>query len=289
MTAAGALPARWVGPALVVAGALCIGFAPIGMRLSEFGPQATAFWRYAFSLPVMLALVWGRGEKMGRPSKAALLAGLFFGLDMVFWHWSLTLTSVANATFIVSLGYVSVGFIAWIALREQPTRIWLIALAIALAGALMLSRGAHAAEEGELRGDLLALFAGLMVGLYLFFTRIARQTERAMPVLFWATMVECAVGLIACAVFKESILPPDPSWLIMPALLAIVAHVAGQGLITAGVGRTPAAIAGLLLLVQPVAAAAIAWPLFGEPLTPVQLGGAGLILCGVWLAGRSRS
>ncbi len=57
--------------------------------------------------------------------------------------------------------------------------------------------------------------------------------------------------------------------------------------IAAGVGRTPAAAAGILLLLQPVAGASVAWPLFGEALTAVQLGGAALILAGVWLAGRS--
>ena len=60
----------------------------------------------------------------------------------------------------------------------------------------------------------------------------------------------------------------------------------GQGLIVAGVGRTPAAAGGLLLLIQPVTAALIAWALFGEALTQVQLAGCALILCGVWLAGR---
>ncbi len=67
----------------------------------------------------------------------------------------------------------------------------------------------------------------------------------------------------------------------------VIAHVLlGQGLIVAGVGRTPAALAGLLLLIQPVAGGLAAWPLFGESLTPVQLAGCGLVLLGVWLAGR---
>ena len=57
-------------------------------------------------------------------------------------------------------------------------------------------------------------------------------------------------------------------------------------LIVAGVGRTPAALAGILLLIQPVAGALIAWPLFGETLTLVQIAGAALVLAGVWLAGR---
>jgi len=59
----------------------------------------------------------------------------------------------------------------------------------------------------------------------------------------------------------------------------------GQGLIVAGVGATPAALAGLLLLIQPVTGAMIAWPLFGEALTGIPLlAGCALVLIGVWLA-----
>ncbi|MEL6664303.1 MAG: EamA family transporter, partial [Pseudomonadota bacterium] len=52
-------------------------------------------------------------------------------------------------------------------------------------------------------------------------------------------------------------------------------------------GRTPAAIAGVLVLVQPVTAAAISWQLFDEPLNGLQGFGGLLILTGVYLAQRS--
>ena len=127
-----------------------------------------------------------------------------------------------------------------------------------------------------------------MVGLYLFFAKLARRTETAMGVLFWSTASTLAVLALSTGVQREALVPPNLSWFIAPLLLAVIAHVLGQGLIVAGVGRTPAAIAGVLLLVQPVASGLAAWPLFGETLTLVQLGGAALILVGVWLAGRQR-
>jgi drug/metabolite transporter (DMT)-like permease len=125
-----------------------------------------------------------------------------------------------------------------------------------------------------------------MVGLYLFFAKLARRTETAMQVLFWSTAATLGVSLVAAVARNEALIPPDPAWLIWPFALAVVAHVIGQGLIVGGVGRTPAAFAGLLLLVQPVTGALIAWPLFQETLTQVQLAGCALVLIGVWLAGR---
>lgn len=271
---------------MLIAGAIAIGFAPIGLRLSAFEPQATGFWRFAFALPLIALVIKARGGRIGKPSPMALLAGTFFGLDIAFWHASLVMTSVANATFLVNLGNAAVGLVAWVVLRERPARIWLAALAIALIGAFMLSRGAANADGAALAGDLLALVAAVMVGLYLFFAKLARRDSGAMSVLFWSTATTLAVSAIACGVRGETLIPPDPNWFIWPLALAVVAHVIGQGLIVAGVGATPAALAGLLLLIQPVAAAFAAWPLFGEALTATQLAGCALVLAGVWLAGR---
>ncbi|MBI1359776.1 MAG: EamA family transporter [Alphaproteobacteria bacterium] len=276
----------WLGPLMMLGGAIAIGFAPIGLRLSHFGPQATAFWRFIFALPMLAALIYGLGGRIGRPSLFAIVSGVFFGVDIALWHTSLKLTSVANATFLVNLGSASVGLIAWVALKERPHRIWIIAAPIALTGALLLSRGAGSISEGTLAGDLLALGAAVMVSLSIFFTKLARRAETGLHILFWATIAEAVVAAIASGVTRESLIPPDASWLLAPLALAAIAHSTGQALIAVGVGRTPAAAAGVLLLVQPVTSAILAWRLFGEVLTPVQIAGAALVLLGVWLAGR---
>jgi drug/metabolite transporter (DMT)-like permease len=284
--AASTAPRLWVGPLMMLGGAVAIGFAPIGLRLSEFGPQATAFWRFAFALPLLAIVIFATGGRIRAPGPLSLLAGLFFGLDIAFWHEALVETSVANATFLVNLGNASVGVIAWVVLKEKPARIWPVAIGVALLGALLLSRGADPGGSSTLYGDLLAMAAAAMVAMYLFFARLARRTETALNVLFWATVVELVVAGGATGVTGEDLLPPDAAWLLAPLFLAIVAHVTGQGLIIAGVGRTPTAVGGLLLLVQPVTGVLIAWPLFGETLSPLQMGGAALVLVGVWLAGR---
>jgi drug/metabolite transporter (DMT)-like permease len=104
---------------MMLGGAIAIGFAPIGLRLSEFGPQATAFWRFHVrAADDRLRVIYASGGKLGRPSAMALVAGVFFGLDVAFWHASLLMTSVANATFLVNLGNAAVGFVAWIVLAR---------------------------------------------------------------------------------------------------------------------------------------------------------------------------
>jgi drug/metabolite transporter (DMT)-like permease len=281
----GILSSSLAGPLMMLTGAIAIGFAPIGARLSDFGPQATAFWRFALALPILLALLHGLGDRLRPPSLFSILAGFFFGLDIALWHASLTHTSVANATFLVNLGNVSVGLLAWILLKEKPGRWWPLAVAIALSGAFLLSRGG-ASGSGSVTGDLLALTAAAMVSLYLLFGKLARRSETALNVLFWATLAETFVALCAVGVTGETLIPPEAGWFVTPLLLAVIAHGCGQTLIISGVGRTPAALAGVLMLVQPVTGAVVAWFMFNEQLSAAQLVGALLILSGLSLAGR---
>ncbi|MCA8901355.1 MAG: DMT family transporter [Hyphomonas sp.] len=281
----------WTGPVMVLIGGVSIGFAPIGLRLGlgELGPQAIAFWRYAFALPFLLALVFLIERRVPRrPNRFVILAGTLFTLDMALWHWGLTLTTVSNATFIVNLGNVLVGFGAWYFLKQRPKPLWFAAAAIAVIGAAALSLGGASDGKADIRGDLLAFGAAIMVSGYMLASNIARRSLGAIETIFWLTVVEtCIAGLIVAA-SGESFWPQTLAGFRAPFSLALIAQIGGQAMIVAGLGRTSPALAGLLVLVQPVVAAAVSWRLFDEPLLYPQVAGCALILFAVWLAQRGR-
>lgn len=302
----------WFGPLLVLCGGVCIGFAPIALRLGldDLGPQAIAFWRYVFALPVLFALVVLTQRRLpSPPNRFILIAGICFGLDIGLWHWSLTFTSVAAATFIVSLGNICVGITAWLFLKERPTLIWGIAVLIAISGAAALTLGgegdpsAMAARAARLasgetdtfldiimryRGELLAFVAAILVSGYMVASKVARRTIGGLDAIFWLTVVEIFTALFLVLIFRERFFPSDFSGFLVPLFLAIFVQVAGQGFIITGLGHTPAAIAGVLVVVQPVIAALISWQLFGETLFAMQMGGCVLILMGIILAQTGR-
>jgi len=276
---------------MVFGGGVCIGFAPIGLRLGldDLGPQAIAFWRYLFAAPVLLALVVLIERRAPRPpNRFVLMAGTFFTLDMALWHWSLTLTTVSNATFIVNLGNISVGFMAWLFLKERPTNKWFVAVVLAVLGAAVLSLGGEVGGKGDIRGDMLALAAALLVSGYMLCSKLARRTLGGLETIFWLTLVEICIASLIVALSGESFLPENLGGFRAPLFLALIVQVMGQGLIITGLGRTPAAIAGVVVIVQPVVAAAISWSLFDEPLTALQAAGAGAILAAVWLSQRGK-
>ncbi|MEO1553803.1 MAG: DMT family transporter [Pseudomonadota bacterium] len=293
MTKQNASPALpiWFGPLMVFLGGACIGLAPIGLRLGldGLGPQAIAFWRFAFAVPVLFLLVLILNRRLpARPNKFVIIAGTCFAFQLALWHWSLTLTTVANSTFIVNIGNICVGLTAWVFLKERPTAIWLLAVLIAIVGAAALSLGGGADGKVDLRGDLLAFAAAILVSCYVVASKVARRSLSGIEAIFWLTLVEMLVAAMIVLAFQEEFFPASLDGLLVPLFLALVVQIGGQGLIITGLGHTPAALAGILIVVQPVVAAAISWQLFNEPLAPIQAGGGFLILVGILVSQRGQ-
>lgn len=295
------------GPLMVLAGGICLGFAPIALRLglSELGPQAIAFWRYLFATPLLLALVFLiQRRPPAKPNMAVILAGVFFAIDIGLWHWSLTYTTVTISTFLVNLGNLCVGFFAWVVLKDRPANMWFLAVFIAIIGAAALSLGGQGGIGSILprmkvtdplsaviayRGELLALSAAVFVSGYMICSKIARRTLSGIETIFWLTCVEVCVAGLLVIVSGESFKPKTLAGFQIPLLLALVVQITGQGLIITGLGRTPASIAGVLVAVQPVVAAIISWQLFHEPLTSLQAAGGAMMLSALWLAQRGKA
>ena len=272
--------------AALVFGALVIGTTPILVRLATCGPAAAGFWRLAFAAPLLaLMATGGRSGPIGTPSRAIALAGVAFALDLGCWHYGIRYTSVANATVLPNLTPILVTLVSWLFLRERPRPVFLIGLVAAVGGALLMAGAAAQARPGPLPhiGDALSASTALWYGLYFLAVRSARQSRSTLSVMLWSCLVG-APPLLATAVFmREAILPATLLGWSAAAGLGL-AHVFGQGSIAWALGRLPASTASVTVLVQPVAAAILAYLIFGESLTALQAAGGALALAGVVVA-----
>jgi drug/metabolite transporter (DMT)-like permease len=270
-------------------GAAVIGFAPILARLTETGAAAAGFWRLLFAAPLLAALAFRPAEAPRKESTRinvwAAAAGVLFALDMGFWHYGLRFTSVANATVLTNLTPLVVTFAASLLFRERPRRLFLVALAFAVGGAVVMASAEGSGGRGTNPplGDLLSAVTALWYGGYFLLVRQARTAHTASSVMFWTGVVGAPLLLIGALLLGEDLLPDGPAgWAACVGLGAV--HVAGQGSIAWALGRLPTALASVTVLVQPVVAAAAGWLLFTERITPVQALGAVVLLAGVVLA-----
>ena len=281
--------ARWALPALF-AGAIGIAFAPIFVRWSEVGPVATAFWRMTLALPLLVLWASMQPRSQDQPGQRAglamaLLAGLFFAADLAVWHWSIRLTSVANATFLANLAPVAVTLGAWLLLGERAKPVFFVGMALALTGAALLVR-ANVGSDNALLGDSLGILTALFYAGYQLCVKRLRDTQSTARIMLISGTACAAVLLPLALAAGETVLPTTlTGWLVVLAL-AVVCQFAGQSLITYAVAHLSASFSSVSLLVQPVAAAALAWLLFGEALAALQWWGGAAVLVGIYLARR---
>lgn len=270
------------------AGALALG--GVFLRHSELPPTASAVYRVALAIPVFFLLdrLSARGEAPGTPAIPArlVLVGFIFSGNLALYHWSMTLTTLANANLLANLApiFVVLGARLFLGKRFKPG--FLVGMLCALAGAFVLI--GHRLDFGSrhMAGNLLGLLSAVFYGAYLLAVSLVRAQHRAMTVMAWSSVGTLIVLLPLTLARGESLVPQTLHGVLMLVALALVSHVGGQGLIAYALARLPAALSSITLLVQPVIATVLGGWLFHEYLSPVEFAGAVVILAGIVIARR---
>ena len=282
--------ARFALPVLLL-GAVLISFSGIFVRISELGPTATAFHRLFLALPIfwLWMAVEARGEAQIFPRRLsdwALLAlcGLMFAGDLVFWHWSLRMTSIANSTLLGNSAPIFVTLAGWLLLGQRFSIVFLLGLALAAAGAVVVIGISFGSGQRPFFGDLMGLVVGAFYGAYIMLVGRLRGRFSTAAVLGIGGLATC-VTLLAVAIASGESLTPHTlhGWLVLFGLSWLM-QVAASSAIAWSLAHLPTAFGAVALLVNPVAAALFAWALLGEMVSPLQAGGGALVLLGIALA-----
>ena len=204
-------------------------------------------------------------------SVAIAFAAFFFAADLAAWHAGIRLTKLGNATLFgnfASFAFAAYGL--WLA-RKWPSHIQAVALALAAAGCAALISGSAELSARHIRGDLLALAAGVLYTFYLVIVERARGQLRPLPLLVLASLFGAVVLLPLSLAFGERVMPGDWTPLL---ILAFTSQILGQGLLVYALGHVPPLIVGLAFLTQPAISAFIGWAIYEETLTPLDWVGA---------------
>ncbi len=274
-------------------GAVGIGFAPVLVRLSDTAPVASAFWRLFLALPILW--IWmlaepKRGMAATRPGLSDLwplaMAGLFFTADLAVWHWSLRLTSVANATLFANFAPLYVTLAAWLLFGQKASRIFVRGLLLALAGAVLLMAESLNFGLSTLLGDGLGQLTAIFYAGYILSVGRLRSRFSTATLMAWSSLVS-TIGLLLVALLTgEDLMPGSTQGWIALAAMALISHIGGQSLIAYGLAHLPPAFGSVTLLVQPVVAAFLAWVMLNEPLSALKGLGGAVVLLGIALARR---
>jgi drug/metabolite transporter (DMT)-like permease len=262
----------------LVIGSSALAFGPWLVRLSGTGPVAAGFWRLGLALPFLFLIARLAGQPVHWPGRRlgliAVAAAFFFAMDLIAWHIGIHMTKLGNATLFGNMA--SFAFAAWglWLVRRWPSAIQATALALALVGSVLLLGSSAELSATNFRGDLLALFAGLLYTGYLIAVQHARGELQPLPLLFLASAFGAAMLLPISITLGEQVIPADWTFVF---ILALSSQVLGQGLLVYTINKFSPLVVGLVLLTQPAISAVAGWLAYGEALTLLDLAGAAAI------------
>ena len=289
--------ARTLAIIALFAGATCIGTSALFVKVSEAGPVSTAFWRVFLALPFLWAWALAASRQAARQSPQGVAptphnprgllfaAGLFFAGDLAVWHWSIVLTSVANAVLLANLAPIFVTLAAWLLWRQRPSIPFLAGLTAALTGvALMVGGDFSGSSSRALLGDALGVITALFYAAYQVTVKKLRGTVNTARIMAVSSVVTAAILLPIALLSGEVFFPATMTGWIKVLGLALISQVAGQSLIAYALAHLPATLSSVGLLLQPVMAGMFAWILLGETLGAIAMVGAVLVLSGIRIA-----
>ena len=274
---------------LLAFGAMLIGFAPIFVKWSMLSSSAIAFYRMFLAIPFLFILNYGVNRRLSFKvnNKSTILyaafASLAFTTDLTLWHFSMTITSVSNATIIVNSAPIFVAILSFILFKEKLSTGFLFSFVITYSGIIGLIYFSNNYANGKLLGDLLCLVAAFFYGVYLLIISKLGK-ENSLNIIFYTTFFCCIFSIIPMIVEGGDIFPASNfEWLNL-ILLAVLCQFGGQYFITHAIGKISASSGSVGLLMQPITATLLAAFIFNEILNTIQVIFVFVAMFGIYLA-----
>jgi len=282
-------PPRVVG--VLGLGVVSFAFAPILVRWAGDVPGiAIATWRTVTAVAVLLPGLVRPGVRAElrrftwTDGLLILASGAFLGGHFILWIESLSHTTVASASVFVTSSPALVAVLGYLVLGERLSAGTVGALLAAMAGAVLLGwadAGSVTIGRGALWGNTLAFGAAMLVSVYLLIGRAVRQNVSwwaYVPPLYAAAAVSV---LVAAWVQGTPLLGYSWRFYGLCAALALGPQVLGHGSFNYALQHLPAAVVGMLSLLEPVGASILAYLLFDEVPPPLSIVGMVVVLAAV--------
>ena len=288
-------PPNWSIALLLIIGVLAVSTASILIRLANLKAGAgglgfslvLAASRLTLSalilLPAWRNIQWKALQPGARRYAAA--AGLCLALHFALWITSLSYTSIAASTALVTTNPVWVALLSRFWFGEKISKMSIAGITIALAGGMAIavgSAGAEGAGNSQLLGDFLALAGSWAVSLYLLLGREAQRRGLGIGGYIAIAYTVAAIVLLPLPLIIGTSYTGYPNIVYLYILLtAALPQLVGHTIINWAVVQISPTLVTLAILFEPVAASCLGYLLFGEMPAPAVLAGAGVILFGV--------
>lgn len=236
------------------------------------------FWRGLFAVAFLAAWLFWRDRAvmgaefaaMGRSGWAVMLAS---SAGTAAFIPAFKLTSIANVALIYAAAPFAAAGIAWVWMREAPSRRVVLASLAALAGVAIIVGGSL--QTPNLLGDMLALWMTLSMAVVIVIYRRFPATPSSAPMIV-SSLILAAMALIVSA-------PLEAPTTEIPVMAGFgLVHALAFVTLAEGARYLPAAETGLLSALETPLAPVWAWLLLSEIPNSETILGGGVILAAVF-------
>lgn len=251
------------------------------------GPLETAFFRAAIAFLTVAAVVAASDRSLLRVGRDDLWLFAAFGVVSIaafffVYLYAISRTSVATAAILLYTAPVWVIILSRFLFHEPLTPGKVLAVALAVAGCVLVVRGY---DPRSLRLNVLGVLAGLAsgftYGMYSIFGKTALRRYSPLTTLVYALGIGALVlGGAAWAGGAITVAHPAAGWGAI-IYLSLVTTLLAQWLYLSGLGEVEAGRASLVATFEPVVAAILGYAALGERLEGWQILGGFLVLSAV--------
>jgi drug/metabolite transporter (DMT)-like permease len=277
---------------LLSLGVFAIGWSALFVRWAGTAGMVSAFYRLAIAAVVLM--VWRAVSSPTHTAptpaarRAAIIAGIFFGVDLALFNTAVMTTTAMDATLLGSNSPIFVALGGWLMYRERPTMRFWIGFLVAITGVTSIVGADILLHPSFGLGDVFAVAGAACYGVYLLYIQRSRVGMDSLTFSIYATSIGALCVLPICLLTGQKMVGFSPtSWAALIGL-ALVAQVGGHWLVAHSMGRLPAAASSIVLLGQAPMTALLAWPLLDERPRPGQAIGGMLVLAGIMVVNLTR-
>jgi drug/metabolite transporter (DMT)-like permease len=290
-------PSQWKVGLILTVGVLSASTAAIFIRLALEAVEVSSI---GFSLvlaasrlalaAVFLIPAW-RSFRVSQFQRSALgysaAAGCFLAVHFASWITSLSYTSVAASTALVTTNPVWVAILSWLWFGEKPSLKTSVGMAIALIGSLLIGLGSSdsSTSSNPLLGNLLAVAGSVAVSLYFLLGREAQRQGLGISSHVVLTYTTAALVLLPLPlIFGVGYIGYPSQVYLWIALMAVFPQLIGHTSFNWAVRWISPTLVTLTILAEPVGSGTLALLLFQENPGMQVTFGAAVILVGVAIA-----
>lgn len=248
------------------------------VKLSHLSALSFAVYRLGLGAVVLFGALLVSRRRLTLPQiRAALPAGVLFGVQIVFWFGALKHTSLVDATMISALQPALVLLVAGRMFGEHAARRDVLLTLASLVGVAVVTFGSAGTPAWSLGGDLLAVASLLGWTAYMLLSK--RVRDRVPPLQYMAVVfLIAAVLVLPIALVAGAPLGGvrTTDWLIL--LVFVIGASSGHVLLAWAHSSVDVSLSSTLLLAQPVLTAVAALLILGEPIPVLAVVGGAVVL-----------